>query len=175
MIVRLAEGPLRTRFGTFNQILYYDGKKESIALVMGDVANQENVLCRVHCHCISGHLFNSIECDCREQMEKAQELIQAAGRGVIIWLDQDGKNNGHFALLQTQKLKAEGYSQADAYVMLGFSDDARTYVPAAEILRELKVPSITLMTNNHEKTDQLRQDGLVIDGVQPLAVEKRHR
>ena len=94
MIIRLAEGTLRTRFGTFTEILYYDGQKETIALVMGDVAHRENVLCRVHSQCISGHIFNSIQCDCREQMGMAQLLIQEAGSGVIIWLDQEGRNKG---------------------------------------------------------------------------------
>jgi GTP cyclohydrolase II len=169
MIIRLADGTLQTTFGTFTQILYYDGQKETIALVMGEVAHKENVLCRVHSHCISAHVFNSIECDCREQMEMAQRLIQKAGSGVVIWLDQQGKNNGHLALLQSRKLKDEGLSQAEAYVKLGYSADARSYIRAAEILRELKVQSITLMTNNPEKVSQLRDDGLVIAGIQNLA------
>jgi GTP cyclohydrolase II len=169
MIIRLAEGTLQTKFGTFTQILYYDGQKETIALVMGKVAHKENVLCRVHSHCISAHVFNSIECDCREQMEMSQRLIQEAGSGVVIWLDQQGKNNGHLALLQSRKLKDEGLSQAEAYVKLGYSADARSYIRAAEILRELKVQSITLMTNNPEKVSQLRDDGLVIAGIQSLA------
>jgi GTP cyclohydrolase II len=169
MIIRLAEGTLQTKFGTFTQILYYDGQKETIALVMGEVAHKENVLCRVHSHCISAHVFNSIECDCREQMEMSQSLIQEAGSGVVIWLDQQGKNNGHLALLQSRKLKDEGLSQAEAYVKLGYSADARSYIRAAEILRELKVQSITLMTNNPEKVSQLRDDGLVIAGIQSLA------
>lgn len=168
MIIRLAEGNLKTRFGTFNQILYYDGQKESIALVMGDIAHKENVLCRVHSHCISAHVFNSIECDCREQMELAQRLIQEAGSGVIIWLDQEGKNNGHLALLLSRKLKDAGVPQSEAYVKLGYSADARSYVRAAEILRELSVQSITLMTNNPEKASQLRKDGFVISGIQDL-------
>lgn len=170
MIVRLAEGPLKTKFGTFNQILYYDGQKETVALVMGNVAEQENVLCRVHSHCISAHVFNSIECDCREQMEAAQRMIQQAGYGVVIWLDQEGKNNGHMALLLSRKLKDQGASQAAAYKQLGYSEDARSYVRAGEILRDLNVRSITLMTNNPEKVSQLREDGLVIAGVQPLTV-----
>jgi GTP cyclohydrolase II len=170
MIVRLAEGSLKTKFGLFNQILYYDGQKESVALVMGDVAQKEDVLCRVHSHCISAHVFNSIECDCREQMEMAQRMIQQAGSGVIIWLDQEGKNNGHMALLLSRKLKAEGVPQADAYKQLGYSEDARSYVRAGEILRELNIHSITLMTNNPEKVSQLRKDGLVIAGVRSLTV-----
>jgi GTP cyclohydrolase II len=169
MIIRLAEGTLQTKFGTFTQILYYDGQKETIALVMGEVAHKENVLCRVHSHCISAHVFNSIECDCREQMEMSQRLIQEAGSGVVIWLDQQGKNNGHLALLQSRKLKDEGLSQAEAYVKLGYPADARSYIRAAEILRELQVQSNTLMTNNPEKVSQLREDGLVVAGIQPLA------
>ena len=168
MIIRLAEGTLQTRFGTFTEILYYDGQKETIALVMGDVAHRENVLCRVHSQCISGHIFNSIQCDCREQMEMAQRLIQEAGSGVIIWLDQEGRNNGHLAILQSRKLKDEGLSQTEAYVKLGYSADARSYRRAAEILSELMVQSITLMANNPEKVSQLRRDGLAIAGIQPL-------
>lgn len=168
MIIRLAAQDLRTRFGTFTQILYYDGQKELIALVMGEVAGQDNVLCRVHSHCISAHLFNSVECDCREQMELAQQRIQAAERGVVIWLDQEGKGNGHWALLQSRQLKAAGLSQSEAYVKLGYAADARRFIRAAEILRDLQVQSITLMTNNPEKAAQLREDGLVIADIQPL-------
>lgn len=174
MIVRIAEGTLQTKFGTYNQYLYYDGQKETIALVMGDVANQENVLCRVHSQCIHGHVFNSIECDCREQMEMSQRLIQEAGRGIIIWLDQEGKNNGHMALLLSRKLKDEGVPQSEAYVKLGYSADARSYVRAAEILRDLGVKSITLLTNNPDKLSQLREDGLVIAGTQSLEQERKH-
>lgn len=174
MIVRIAEGTLRTKFGTYHQFLYYDGQKETIALVMGDVAEQEHVLCRVHSHCVHGHVFNSIECDCREQMEMSQRLIQGAGRGVIIWMDQEGKNNGHMALLLSRKLKDEGVTQSEAYIKLGYPADARSYVRAAEILRELGVRSITLLTNNPDKLSQLREDGLVITGTQGLDQERKH-
>lgn len=168
MIVRIAEGTLKTKFGTYHQVLYYDGQKETIALVMGDVANKENILCRVHSQCIHGHVFNSIECDCREQMEASQKLIEEAGSGVVIFMDQEGKNNGHMALLLSRKLKDEGVPQSEAYVRLGYEADARSYVRAAEILRELRVKSITLLTNNPDKVSQLRDDGLVIAGTQSL-------
>jgi GTP cyclohydrolase II len=174
MIVRIAEGTLKTKFGAYHQFLYYDGQKETIALVMGDVADRENVLCRVHSQCIHGHVFNSIECDCREQMEMSQQLIQQAGRGIIIWLDQEGKNNGHMALLLSRKLKDEGVAQSEAYVKLGYSADARSYVRAAEILRDLGVKSITLLTNNPDKLSQLRGDGLVISGTQSLEQDGKH-
>lgn len=174
MIIRLAEGNLETRFGSFTQILYYDGQKETIAIVMGQVAGQQDVLCRVHSHCISAHVFNSIECDCREQMEMSQRLIQQAGRGVVIWLDQQGKNNGHLALLLSRKLKDQGVSQSEAYTRLGYSADARSYIRAAEILRELQVKSIRLMTDNPAKIADLHQDGLVISGIQPLETGINH-
>src|SRR5690349_9497190 len=108
MIVRLAETELKTRFGIFSEILYYDGQKEAIALVMGQLKEMENVLCRVHSHCVAAHIFNSIECDCREQMEMAQRLIKQSGSGIIIWLDQEGRGNGHLAKIKTAKLKTEG-------------------------------------------------------------------
>lgn len=174
MIVRIAEGTLKTKFGTYNQVLYYDGQKETIALIMGDVANRHNVLCRVHSQCIHGHVFNSIECDCREQMEMSQRLIEEAGSGVIIWLDQEGKNNGHMALLLSRTLKDEGVPQSEAYEKLGYEADARSYVRAAEILRDLGVQSITLLTNNPDKLSQLRKDGLVITGTQNLEQERKH-
>ena len=174
MIVRIAEGTLRTKFGTYNQFLYYDGQKETIALVLGDVAGREDVLCRVHSQCLHGHVFNSIECDCREQMEMSQRLIQEAGCGVVIFMDQEGKNNGHMALLLSRKLKDQGIPQSEAYVKLGYKEDARSYVRAAEILRELEVRSITLLTNNPDKISQLRDDGLVISGTQSLEQERKH-
>lgn len=174
MIVRIAEGMLKTKFGSYRQVLYYDGQKETIALIMGDVAHKEEVLCRVHSQCIHGHVFNSIECDCREQMEMSQRLIQEAGSGIIIWLDQEGKNNGHMALLLSRKLKDEGVPQSEAYIKLGYEADARSYIRAAEILRDLDVRSITLLTNNADKVSRLRNDGLVISGTQSLEQHRKH-
>ena len=109
MIIKIAEGNLKTKFGEYREYLFYDGLKESIALVMGDCEGAEDVLCRVHSSCIFAHVFNSIECDCREQMEISQQLINEAGRGVIIWLDQEGKANGHFALLQKHRRQTIGF------------------------------------------------------------------
>ncbi len=117
MNIRLAERELKTTFGIFTEILYYDGQAESIALVMGDVRRQENVLCRVHSECIGGHVFNSIECECAEEMAAAQSAIQQAGRGVIIYLDQEGKGNGHLALMKSIPYKKSGHSQGEAYEM----------------------------------------------------------
>jgi GTP cyclohydrolase II len=170
MIKRLGERDLQTKFGTFREILYYDGQKESIALVMGDVAGGEDVLCRVHSHCIGAHVFNSLECTCREEMAAAQSAIQNAGKGVIIWLDQEGKGNGHLALIESIPFKTE-LGQAEAYVRAGYKRDARDYAAAAHILAELEVVSIALLTNQAAKADDLRRSGITVRRVKPLTCE----
>ncbi|QHV94201.1 GTP cyclohydrolase II RibA [Spirosoma endbachense] len=165
MIVKMAEGNLKTKFGEYHEILFYDGQKESIALIMGDVDGEEDVLCRVHSSCLFGHAFNSIECDCREQMEISQQLIQQAGKGIIIWLEQEGKGNGHFALLKSVEYKRKGLPQADAYEAVGFKRDARDYTKAAEILSELGVKSIRMLTDNPKKVEMLTQHGVTVVGI----------
>ena len=170
MIIRLAERELRTKYGIFNEVLYYDGQKESIAIVMGDVAGGENVLCRIHSHCIGAHVFNSLECDCREQMAAAQSMIEQTGSGVVIWLDQEGKGNGHLALMQSIPFKKAGDPQAVAYVKAGFKADDRSYRAAADILNDLKINSIILLANGADKADDLRKESIMVSGTRSLMV-----
>ncbi|MFL6467418.1 MAG: GTP cyclohydrolase [Pyrinomonadaceae bacterium] len=171
MIKRLASRDLRTTFGTFTEILYYDGQSESIALVMGEVSGKNDVLCRVHSNCISAHVFNSIECSCREEMESAQKLIQNEGRGVIIWLDQEGKGSGHLALMQSIAFKKE-FGQAEAYVRAGYKADARSYIPAVQILSELNVRSIVLLTNATSKAAEIEREGVPVSAIQPMQIDQ---
>lgn len=171
MVVRIAEGTLETLFGNFLEVLYYNGQKESVALCMGDISDGENVLCRVHSSCLSAHVFNSTQCDCREQFAAAQKEIQKVGRGIIIWLDQEGKGNGHYALLQSGKLKDKGVFQTDAYEAIGFQKDARDFTPAAEILADLGVKSIVMMTNNPDKVETLTRHGVNVTGTQALIID----
>lgn len=170
MIKRLAERELKTKFGTFTEILYYDGQRESIAIVMGDVANQTEVLCRVHSHCIGAHVFNSVECTCREEMSAAQAAIEAKGRGVIIWLDQEAKGNGHLALIESIPFKKE-HGQAKAYEMAGYKADARDYRVAAQILDDLGVSSIVLLANSESKADELRKESVIVSASQQLVFD----
>lgn len=170
MIFRLTERNLKTKFGEFREILYYDGQMESIALVMGDVAGCEDVLCRVHSHCTGAHIFNSIECECREEMERSQFLIEEAGRGLVIWLDQEGKGNGHLALMASTKYKKEGFSQAEAYKRAGFEADDRSYRPAAEILSDLSVKSIVLLAGNPSKAGDLRKESIIVTGIKEMTI-----
>jgi GTP cyclohydrolase II len=157
------------------EILYYDGQRESIAIVMGEVRQRDNVLCRLHSHCVSAHLFNSIDCDCREQMDLAQAMIEQQGAGVIIWLDQEGRGNGHLALLRSRALQAQGLSQTEAYVQLGYAADARQYTSAAAILQDLGVTSVVLMTNSPHKTGSLQAAGITIAGIRPLVPDAEVR
>jgi len=169
MIIRLGERELATKFGTYKEVLYYDGQRESIAIVMGDVADGEKVLCRIHSNCISAHVFNSVECDCREQMEASQLLIEKEGRGVIIWLDQEGKGNGHLALIQSASFKSAGNSQAIAYQKAGFQADPRSYGAAASILNDLKIRTIVLLANGSGKVEGLKKESIVVAGTIKLS------
>ncbi|MGH3974642.1 MAG: GTP cyclohydrolase II [Pseudonocardiaceae bacterium] len=171
-IVRLAERSLMTKFGVWREVLYYDGTAESMALIYGDVAGREAVACRVHSACISAHVFNSIECDCREQMAISQAIIQDRGCGVVIWLDQEGRGNGHFALMLAARLAAEqAISQTQAYLRLGYRDDRRRYEQATAILHDLGVGSVRLLTNSPGKASALAEGGVEIIGVLPVAVD----
>src|SRR5215203_2066273 len=168
MIFRLTERELKTKFGMFREILYYDGQKESIALVMGNIENEENVICRVHSACVSGHVFNSVECECQAEMEAAQGLIQKAGKGVIVYLEQEGKGNGHLALMASTPYKKAGMKQSQAYEKAGFEADARSFRPAAEILADLRVKSVILLTNNIGKADDLRKAAINVSGIRGM-------
>lgn len=170
MIRKLAEGSLKTKYGEFQEILFYDGQKESIALFMGDIKGSEDLLCRVHSSCIFGHYFNSIECDCQEQLDVSQQLIQRAGKGIIILLDQEGKGNGHFALLSSVAYKRKGLGQAEAYEAAGFKKDARDFGSAAKILKSLGVTSIKMLTHNSEKTRTMTRHGIEVTGTRDISL-----
>jgi 3,4-dihydroxy 2-butanone 4-phosphate synthase/GTP cyclohydrolase II len=104
-------------------------------------------------------------------MELAQALIEQQGAGVIIWLDQEGRGNGHLALLRSRALQAQGLSQTEAYVQLGYAADARQYASAAAILQDLEVKSVVLMSNSPHKTGSLRAAGITITDTLPLVLE----
>lgn len=101
-------------------------------------------------------------------MEASQLIIRQSGRGVIIWLDQEGKGNGHLALIKSTEFKKAGFSQAEAYRKAGYQPDARSYRPAAEILNDLKVQSIILLTDSAEKISDLKAESIVVAGWQSL-------
>lgn len=167
MITELARGPLLTSCGEWMHVLYWDGIHEAIAMVYGDVRGMSALPCRVHSSCITAHVFLSVECDCREQLEISMQYMEQEGGGVVIWSDHEGRANGMMAHIASQELKRQGISQSDAYEALGYPRDARDYRVAAEILQALGVESIVVMTNNPKKIDALRAAGL------PLVADSR--
>jgi len=173
MIERAAERRLNTRFGNWREILYRREQREIIALILGEVREEEKVPCRIHSSCLSAHVLNSTECDCREQMEIAQRYIANYGRGLVIVLDQEGKGNGHRALMLAATMASDqSISQDEAYRLMGFEPpDRRDYTEAAEVLADLEVSSIELLTNNPGKEYQLRKAGVSVVSTTQVALD----
>lgn len=159
-----------THEGEFQLCHYVDTRdgKEHLALIMGEVNDAEDVLARVHSECFTGDVLGSQRCDCGEQLHQAMRLVATAGRGVIIYLRQEGRGIGLADKLKAYNLQDQGYDTVDANLMLGHQADEREYSAAASILQELGVRSIRLMTNNPAKLAHLRELGVVIEGRQPL-------
>ena len=161
-MLKLIDCQLTTKNGTFIEHLYSNGDQSPLVLTIGDIAYGTDILCRVHSHCISGHYFGGTECDCVEQMDFAQRLLADAGRGIIIWLHQEGRGNGHYAKMLSSRFKQTGASQDEAYALAGYSVDAREYSEVKSILLDQKVQSIALITNNLVKISMLKDLGIVI-------------
>jgi GTP cyclohydrolase II len=168
-IMRIAEKAMVTKHGTWREILYYDGRDASIALVYGAPEKQETVPLRIQSHCIAAFVFDSVECDCRDQMQMAQAYIRAHGWGVVIWLDQDGRGEGHLAWMLAAKLAAsDDISESVAYARLGYPTDGRRYVTASLILHDLGVDAVELLSNNLKKRDALADHGVHVTSVRAI-------
>jgi 3,4-dihydroxy 2-butanone 4-phosphate synthase / GTP cyclohydrolase II len=160
-----------TDAGAFQLCLYTNhvDQKEHLALVMGDVIDQENVLVRVHSECFTGDVLGSRRCDCGEQLKNAMERIAEAGSGMVIYLRQEGRGIGLAEKLKAYNLQDKGYDTVDANLALGHQADERDYTVAACILYDFGVRSIRLLTNNPEKITALRKLGIRVN--ERIAVE----
>ncbi|GMV16980.1 MAG: GTP cyclohydrolase II [Polyangiaceae bacterium] len=174
----LATAPLPTRFGTFELHVYrWDDPKadpslsdEHLALVMGDVRGERAVAVRVHSECLTSEVFASLKCDCKGQLERAQAEVARRGRGVILYLRQEGRGIGLANKIRAYALQAEGADTIEANQRLHLPVDARQYDVAAAILRELGVESVVLMTNNPAKVDALSALGISVTERLPMLV-----
>jgi 3,4-dihydroxy 2-butanone 4-phosphate synthase/GTP cyclohydrolase II len=171
---REAETHLPTAFGEFTAFGYrstVDGV-EHVALVHGEIGDGEDVLVRIHSECLTGDVFHSLRCDCGQQLEASLQRIQAEGRGIVVYLrGHEGRGIGLLSKLRAYELQERGRDTLDANLELGLPADARDYAAGAQILEDLGVRSVRLMTNNPDKTDALVRHGLKVTDREPMPVQ----
>jgi 3,4-dihydroxy 2-butanone 4-phosphate synthase/GTP cyclohydrolase II len=162
---------LPTKFGDFRIRSFVDPvlKKEHALLYIGE-PNLSTPLVRVHSECLTGDAFGSLRCDCGAQLEEAMREVQRRGNGAIVYLRQEGRGIGLFAKIQAYKLQDSGSDTLDANLELGYSGDQRTYDFAAKMLLSIGMNEIDLLTNNPDKCQQLRNNGISINSRVPIIV-----
>ena len=171
LVQRVAEAKFPTKYGNFTIIAYRStvDPDEHIALVKGDITNGKSVLVRVHSECVTGDVFSSLRCDCGEQVHMAMRMITDEGRGVFLYMRQEGRGIGIHNKLKAYELQDQGLDTVEANIALGFEPDLRDYGIGAQILADLGLHEIRLMTNNPRKIIGLESYGLkVVESVRLL-------